>query len=99
MSTEGTVPLLVPNALGVLSYPKTFDPTTKSNKEILNEKQWDYDRVKSCLEYLQMAIEKLLILLPNGILKDMISNTASNVASYKRRYQFIIVKVYILFLN
>lgn len=93
MSTEGTIPPLVLNPLGVLSYPKTFDPTLKSNKEALNEKQWDYDRVKSCVEYLQMAVEKLLILLPEGVLRDMISTTASNVASYKRRYQFIVVKV------
>ena len=93
MSNEGVIPPLVLNPLGVLTYPKTFDPTTKSNKEALSEKQWDYDRVKTCLEFLQMAIEKLLLLLPDSFLRTMISNAASTVASYKRRYQFIMIKV------
>jgi hypothetical protein len=91
MSTEGTVP---PNASTSAPGSGLGDPSQASKiKEAMAEKQWDYERVKNCVEFLQMGVEKLLLLLPEGIIRDMVTSAAAMVASYRRRYQFIVAKV------
>jgi hypothetical protein len=92
MSSEGGVPPTIALQLAT-STPIKADQMTKTLKEAIAEKEWDYERVKLCVEHLQMGVDKLLILLPEGRIREMISTVASNVAAYKRRYQFIVAKV------
>jgi hypothetical protein len=92
MSSEGSVPPALAAQLAA-GTPLKPDQNTKSVKEALAEKEWDYERVKLCVEHLQMAVDKLILLLPEGRIREMVSTAASNVAAYKRRYQFIVAKV------
>jgi hypothetical protein len=63
------------------------------SKDMVAEKVWDASRVKSCAECLQMAVEMLLILLPEGSLRDKVSDVSVAVATYKRRFTFVVAKV------
>jgi hypothetical protein len=97
MSAEGTVPpvtAVTTSTKNAHGNGNGIDQNSKGMKEAMAEKQWDYERVKSCVEFLQMGVEKLLLLLPEGgVIREMISIAAAMVASYRRRYQFIVAKV------
>ena len=69
-------------------------PPDVLTKDAIAEKQWDLDRLKACAECLQMAVEKLSLLLPEGYLRDLITAAAVEVSNYKRRFLFVVAKVY-----
>lgn len=62
-------------------------------KDLIAERAWDVSRVKSCAECLQMAVEMLLIILPEGSLRDNVSAASVAVATYKRRFTYVVAKV------
>ena len=69
-------------------------PDGEPSKEAAAERAWDISRVKSCAECLQMAVEMLLIVLPEGFLRDIISAASVTVATYKRRFTYTVAKVH-----
>jgi hypothetical protein len=76
-----------------MSRAGSIEGMAKPPKDLLMEKQWDMERVKECAGCLQMAVEMLLIVLPEGSLRDRVSAAAVQVTSYKRRFQYVIAKV------
>lgn len=59
----------------------------------LNERSWDRSRVSNSAHHLQMGIEMAIIVCPEGIIRSELTKIASDVATYKRRFNYIVSKL------
>jgi hypothetical protein len=57
-----------------------------------DDNDWDADRVRQCAEFLQLTMDKALVLVPEGCIRDMITNTSVRLSSFKRKFTYAMNK-------
>lgn len=57
-----------------------------------DDNEWDIERVRQCAQFLQLTADKALFLVPEGCIRDMITNTAVRLSSFKRKFSYAINK-------
>jgi hypothetical protein len=56
---------------------------------VVDEKKWDRERVNRTAELLQLAVDRLLQLLPPGRMRGMVERANNRVVSYRRKVGFM----------
>ena len=71
-----------------LAYPRKPDVgmTGKVHPQVKAEMKWDLERLKICAESCQSAVERALVILPDGPIRDMLSAVGISASAYKRRF-------------
>lgn len=66
-----------------------LDEVRQRNTPVVDEKKWDRERIGKAAELLQLAVDRLLQLLPPGRLRTMVERANNRVASYRRKMSFL----------
>ena len=65
----------------------------KVHPQVQAEKKWDLERLKRCADIYQSATERALVLLPDGIIREMLTEVGVTTSAYKRRFSRQIVSL------
>ena len=81
-------PAEVRPAISKLAYPKRPEVgmSGKVHTQVKIEMKWDLERLKLCADCCQSACERALVILPDGPIREILSEVGITATAYKRRF-------------